>query len=192
MRPESRDQFLANADAAARAMGGTSFQDGIDLAKRNLEFLTELLNKVATPEMLRKGLDELEISPELESTLIQFVGAGPLVVRWLYKQLDESAKKTLPVLPNRRPPVPAKSQVEMLRYVNKLHFQHEVPLETAKQQAAKRFGCSVRTIERYWRDRKQILENGPKYTFNELIETILSTIGADLAEEAKANGPVGG
>jgi hypothetical protein len=163
MRPEMRDQFIANANAAAQSMGAESFQQGIDLARRNLAFLAELFDKIQTPELLMRSLDEFQISSELEVLLVQFVGAGPLLIRWLAKEFNESAQASLPALPNRRPPIAAKVQAEMLRFVNALHFEHNVALEAAKQQAALRYGCGIRTIERYWRDRKNILANGPKY-----------------------------
>jgi hypothetical protein len=190
MRPEMRDQFIANANAAARSMGAESFQDGIDLVRRNLAFLAELFDRIQTPELLVKSLDEFEVIPELEVLLVQFVGAGPLVLRWLAKKFNESAQESLPALPNRRPPIEAKAQVEMLRFVNDLHFEHDVPLEDAMKQAALKYGCGVRTIERYWQDRKNILANGPKYGFDELIKAVVATVSAEMAEGAQAKASV--
>jgi hypothetical protein len=103
-------------------------------------------------------------------------------------QANQSASETLPTLPNRRPAVKGKAQVEILRFVNDLHFQHRVALEGAKRRAAQRFHCSVRTIERYWREREQILKNGPNLHFNDLIEELIiaftASLEADLAEKS--------
>jgi hypothetical protein len=184
MRPEIRDQFIENANAVAQSLGAESFQFGIDLARRNLAFLVELFDKIQTPELLVKALDEFQTSPELEALLVQFIGAGPFVLRWLAMKFNESAQESLPALPNRRPPIEAKAQLEMLRFVNNLHFEHDVALEKAKKQAALKFGCGVRTIERYWRDRKNILANGPKYGLDEMLKAVLATVAAEIAEEA--------
>jgi len=190
MRPEMRDRFIANANAAALSMGAESFQVGIDLARRNLALLAEMFDKIQTPELLVKALDEFQTSPELEVLLVQFAGAGPFVLQWLAKKFNKSAQESLPALPNRRPPIKAKAQVEMLRFVNDLHFEHDVALEKAKEQAALRYSCGVRTIERYWRDRKNILANGPKYSFDELIKAVLATVAAEMAEEAQTKAVV--
>jgi hypothetical protein len=190
MRPEMRDQFIANANAAARSIGAESFQDGIDQVRRTLAFLAELFDRIQKPELLVKSLDEFRTSPEVEALLVQFVGASPFVLRWLAKKFNESAQESLPALPNRRPPIEAKAQVKMLRFVNDLHFEHDVPLEEAKRQAARKHGCSARTIERYWRDRKNILANGPKYSFDELIKAVVEVVAAEMADDAQAKAGV--
>jgi hypothetical protein len=192
MRPEARDQFLANANAVAEGLGGSSFQEGIAMTRKALAYLTQLLDSVQTPELLAKGLDELQLSPELENLLVQGVAAAPLILRWFAKDFNDTAQVTLPTLPNRRPAVPAKNQVEILQFINDLSFQHGVPLEDAKRRAARRFGCGPRTVERYWRQRKEILEKGPKYQFNELVEALrvacIESIAAERAERSLGNG----
>ena len=180
MRPEARDEFIANVNATAEALGGTTFQGGIDLVRQLLARLTERFDSIQTPELLAKGLDELNVSQEIESLMIQTAASGPLLLRWLYTQFNHSVSETLPTLSSRRPAVKGKTQVEILKFVNDLHFQHRVALEDAKRRAAQRFHCSVRTIERYWREREQILKNGPKLHFSELIEELTNTFKADF------------
>jgi len=183
MRPEVRDQFLANADAIAKGLGGSSFQEGIEMARKALAFLTQLFDSIQTPELFAKGLDELQLTNEQENLLVQGIAAAPLLLRWLAKDFIETTQETLPALPNRRPRVSAKNQLEILGYVNKLNFQQRVPLEIAKQRAAIRFHCSTRTVERYWHLRQEILENGPKYQFGELLDALKTAFAESVAEE---------
>lgn len=182
MRPEARDMFLANVDATAKAVGGTSFQDGIELVRKGLAKVTEMFEAVRTAELLRKGLDELSVTPEQESLLIQVAANGPLLARWAIMKLQEAATD-LPRPPNRRPPVTGKIQIAILRYINELHFQRGVELQHAKLRAAQKHGCSVRTVERYWRERKKILEYGPKLDFHELLNELITTIQADMSAD---------
>jgi hypothetical protein len=183
MRPEARDRFLANAEATAKSLGGESFQDGIDLARRTLAMLIGLFDAIRTPELLANALDEWDPGPELESLIVQCMADAPLLLRWILMQLNQSAQASLPTVPNRRPAVSGKTQVEIVRFVNELNFQHDVMLEDAKRRAAKRFGCSVRTVERYWRERKKILENGPKLHFNDLLKELFTAIQFDLQHD---------
>ncbi len=170
MRPEARDKFLQLADVAAKAAGGTSLQDGIDLVRRILANLTAMFDAIRTPELLTLRLDETEVTPEQEWLLLAAVQFGPQLARFVLRRLHRNAEATLPDIPNRRPAVDAGTQVRLLSFVNDLHFNHGVELEAAKHRAAQRFRCGVRTVERYWRERKEILANGPKMQFFDLIE----------------------
>lgn len=187
MRPEARDKLLANADSTARSLGGTSLQDGIEMARRTLAMLTALLDGVKTPELLAKGLDGLEVNPDMEGLMIQAAANGPLLLRWLAMKFNQSAEASLPRVPNRRPAVSGKTQVEILRFVNELNFLYDVHLGDAKQRAAQRFGCGVRTVERYWRQRKKILENGPQLHFHDLLNELITAIDADLKADPAVN-----
>jgi len=180
MQPEAREKFLRLADATAKELGGESFQGGIDLTRRCLSMLTGMFDSMKTPEMLAQRLDELEISIENERLMIALVGFGPQLLRWLFANLNRTAETTLPNFPNRRPAIAANKQIEMLRFMNDLHFNHAVELQKAKSRAARHFGCKVRTVERYWHDREEILANGPKPQFADLIEGIKAAIEADM------------
>jgi len=179
MRPEARDKFLKSADALAKELGGDSFQDGIVLARKLLKKLTEMFDSIQTPEMLAQRLDEMEIAPENEWLMLAIPGFSPQILRWILASLNRTAEKTLPQVPSRRPAVAANDQLKILRFINELHFDHGVELEKAKDRAARRFGCGVRTVERYWRERKEILANGPKPQFADLMEGIKADIEAD-------------
>jgi hypothetical protein len=179
MRPEARDKFLKLADATAKELGGDSFQDGIALARKWLSKLTEMFDSIRTPEMLAQRLDETEIAPENEWLMFALAGFGPQLLRWIFASLNRNAEVTLPNFPNRRPAIATNTQIEMLRFINDLHFNHAVELQKAKSRAAQRFGCGVRTVERYWREREEILANGPKPQFADLIEGIKAAIAAD-------------
>ncbi len=182
MRPEARDIFLANLDATAKALGGTNFQDGIDLVRKTLATLSEMFDSIRTPELAAKALDELAVTPEQESLLIQAAANGPLLLRWIITQFHDTAEG-LPALPTRPPAVTGKNQVAILRYVNDLHFKQGVKLGVAKIRAAQKHHCSVRTIERYWRERERILEFGPKLHFHELLPQLITTLLADMNAE---------
>lgn len=191
MRPEARERFLLAADSSARALGGSSFQDGIAIVRRTLAKLTELFDGVRTPELVVQSLDSLELTPELEEVLIQIVENGPLLVRWIVMNLHRSAEDNLPNLPTRAPAVTGRDQVEVIKHVNKLNFEYDVPMEAAKKRAAQRFGCSVRTVERYWQKKVEILASGPKYHFNDLLKEIKAAIEADMAADMTAvTGPI--
>lgn len=183
MRPEARDMFLANANATVKALGGTTFQDGINLVRKALAKLTEIFDSVQTPELLAKGLDELSVTPEQESMLIQAGASGPMLVRWIMMKLQETTTEDLPKLPSRRPAVSGRTQLSILRYVNDLHFSHGVKLEDAKLRAAQKHGCSVRTVERYWREREKILEHGPKLSFDDLLNQLIAAVQADIVAD---------
>jgi hypothetical protein len=115
--------------------------------------------------------------------MVQGMADAPLLLRWILMQLNQSAQTSLPTVSNRRPAVSGKTQGDIVRFVNELNFQHDVMLEDAKRRAAKRFGCSVRTVERYWRERKKILENGPKLHFNDLLKELFTAIQFDLQHD---------
>lgn len=145
-------------------------QDGIDLVRRLLAKLTAMFDAVRTPELLTQQLDEAEVTQEQEWLLLALVQFGPQLVRFIFRNLHRTAEATLPDIPNRRPAIDASAQVQLLSFVNDLNFNHGVELEAAKRRAALRFGCGVRTVERYWSGRTEILANGPKMQFFDLIE----------------------
>lgn len=179
MRPEARDEFLRSADATAKQVGGESFHGGIVLIRSWLPKLTELLDSVRTPEMLAQLLDETEMSIDNERLMLALAGFGPQLVRWIFAKLSRNAEATLPNFSNRRPAIAASVQIEMLQFINDLHFNQGLGLQDVKGRAARRFGCKVRTVERYWRERKEILANGPKLQFADLIDGIKVAIEAD-------------
>jgi hypothetical protein len=191
MRPESRDQFLASADVTAKALGGSCLQDGINIVRSTLAALTKIADMIQTPELVVKNLDELNITPEQERILIQFAAAGPLVVKWIIQKLHKSAEERLPTLPNRRPAVAAKTQIEILRFIDQQHFKYGIAKKYAKMRASQHFGCSKRTVERYWGDRKRIFEQGPKYHFEDLLDAVKAAMQADIADDLKGR-PEGG
>jgi hypothetical protein len=190
MRSEARDEFLRLVNAAARELGGSSFQDGIDLARGGLAWLTELLDSVRTPELLAQKLDETDFGPQTEWLMRALAGFGPQLLRWVLSFLNQTAEDTLPNVPNRPPAVAASDQLKMLRFINELHFDYGVELQQAKSRAAKRFGCGVRTVERYWRERREILANGPKPHFSDLIEGLKASFEAEHRSGSNGTTPL--
>jgi hypothetical protein len=186
MRPEAKEQLLANLDESARALGGTSIQDGIVLARRILAKLVEIMDTVQSREQLVKALDDWNVLPELESLMIQGAADAPRILRWMAMNTNKAANASLPSLPKGRPAVPAQKQVEIVEFVKDLYVQHGVQLEDAKRRAAKRCRCSIRTVERCWRDRRRILKDGPKYHFYELLSRLITVIMADFEAETAA------
>ena len=180
VRPEARDKVLVLADATARAVGGASFQDGIDKTRKLLSKLTEMLDSIRTPEMLARTLDELDVAPENEWLIFGLFKFGPHLVRWIFSKLNEETAKTLPAVPSRQPAVPASSQLKMLQFINDLSFKHGVEIEIAKQRAARKFGCGLRTVQRYWSKRVEILASGPEPQFSDVIEGIKTAIENDV------------
>lgn len=185
MRPEARERFLLAADSSARALGASSFQDAIATVRRLFVKLTEQSDMIQTPELASQVLDDLEIAPELEEILIQLMENGPLLARWGIMELYRMAGD-LPTLPSRQPAVSGRAQVEIVRFINKLNFEQNVPMQIAKKRAAQHFGCGVRTVERYWRERQRILANGPQYHFNDLLKEAKAIIDSDMAADTAA------
>jgi hypothetical protein len=83
----------------------------------------------------------------------------PQLLRFGLKILAKSAASTLPQLQTGRPKViPAHKAGEVLDYVSLLH-RKGCQWEIAKQRAAQKFGCNIRTIERLWSKRESIKVN---------------------------------
>jgi len=98
-------------------------------------------------------------------------GHLPQLLRWGLKKMADDAARTLPAMPAGRPAsMTANQREEALDYICKL-LRQGVSLDIAKQRAADRYGCSLRTIERYWAARKEPEEDKP--TLSEL-EAFLS------------------
>jgi hypothetical protein len=158
-------------------------QDGLNRTRKLLAFLTAIFDALQTPEQLAQGLDNLNVTPEIETLMIQLAGSGPLLLRWIITKFGEGAEKRLPKLPSGRQGVTAKTQLEILRYVDYLHYRQGTTKNVATMRAAQKFGCSVRTVQRYWDDRKRILKEGPKYHFNDLMNELVASLKADIAAD---------
>jgi len=186
MTPEERNRFLSLADQVAVKLGGESFEAGLQQVTPWVEKFYELLNKLRDHEQLISQLDQFELSPERMRLLFALVELGPEFLRYLASELEQIAAKTLPAPPERRPTVPAEIQYKMVKYVDWLYIGQGVPLGIAKMRTAEKFGWKLRTVNRYWKDRRQILESGPKMRLKDLIDGLKREFKLDFGKNLSA------
>lgn len=75
--------------------------------------------------------------------------------------MADDAARTLPAMSGGRPASMSTNEREEARdYIGKL-IRQGVSLDIAKQRAADKYGCSLRTIERFWAARREPEEDKP-------------------------------
>ncbi len=169
MNPEQRDRFLRAFDETAKSLGDVTLDQGLELASFFISKLHELFEKVKTRELLAYELEHNDASPEMSEILISFVEQLPKFARFAVVALDKAAKRDFPSPGEGRPTLPAVTQLEIVNYVQQLYIAKKVPVRTAMQRATTKFGWRLRTIQRCWSKRDQILESGPEIRFADVL-----------------------
>jgi hypothetical protein len=146
--------------------------------RKLLIWVLDGIEAIKTPEDLRSRLDSLPPMSKRDEAIALFISKSlPQLLRFGLKILAKSAASTLPQLQTGRPKViPLQRAHDVLDYVSLLH-RKGCSWEIAKQRAAERFGCNIRTIERLWSKRESIeLDNAPIAVS---VDDVINYLGSD-------------
>jgi hypothetical protein len=155
-----REKFVDAVEKSFKVMGAQDYESGIEPARRITTFAYEGVESIKTPDDLRAVLDALPPLSRREQLIGLLIAQNlPGILRFGLKIAAKKAASDLPALNSGRPPALSSQQGhEALDYVSKLNRQG-CSFEVAKSRTAQRFGCSLRTIERLWKDRAAFLNN---------------------------------
>lgn len=155
MRPELRDKILQIADTKVERFGMTGLEDAVDKACNGFEKLALAMSPIRTRQGLVEMLDKVELTPEQEAYAVPMAEHFPHVLREIIAHLFESALKDLPPQPSgRKRSLNFEESAEVCQYVAELYAKG-LDLKICKQRAAQRFGVSLSTVQRAWRQRGQ-------------------------------------
>lgn len=162
MDEKTREKIVASFEEAMRKVGAQSYDEGIESVARLFRFVSEGIEAMRTPDKLRETLDSLPPLSRRDKTILLFLATHlPHLLRWGLKWMAEDAVHTLPAMNGGRPNAMTSDEVqEALDYVVKL-LRQGVSLDIAKLRASQKFGCSLRTIDRYWAARENPAEDKP-------------------------------
>jgi len=159
---KTREKLVASFEEAIRAVGAPSYEEGFETLARLIRFAGEGIETIGTRDKLRETLDRLPPLSIRDRFICMFIaGHLPQLLRWGLRKMADDAARTLPAMPAGRPTsMTANQREEALDYICKL-LRQGVALEIAKQRTADKYGCSLRTIERYWAAREESAEESP-------------------------------
>lgn len=155
-----REEFVVAVEQMAIRLGAKSYEKGLDQAIRLVSCLLQLMESIRTKEALRTALDSLETPTKSEERKILFaIRYMPQFIRITSGLAITKFLTALPAFaPGRPQRMTAEEGEKLLNFISGLHRQG-VPLGIAKQRAAARFHCSVRTVERLWGERGETRED---------------------------------
>jgi len=179
MNPEQRDRFLHAFDETAKSLGDMTLDQALELASRLISKLHELFEKVKTRELFAYELEHSDVSPEMSEALISFAEQFPRFARFAAVKLAKVAARDFPSPGEGRPTLSAVAQVEIVKYVQQLYVEKKFRLRLAMQRAAMKFGCSLRSVQRCWSKRDQIIESGPEMRFADVLSAFKEKWEAD-------------
>lgn len=172
MSPEQRDRFLHALDETAKSLGDVTLDQGLEIANLFISTLHELFEKVKTRELFAYELEHNDLSPEMGELLISFAEQLPRFARFAVDKASNAVIRDLPSPVEGRPTLPAVAQLEIVKYVQHLYVEKKVPVRVAMQRAADKFNCGLRSVQRCWKKRDQILEQGPEMRFPDVLSAI--------------------
>jgi hypothetical protein len=180
------EKMIAAFDKDLRMVGAASFEEAIEqtikltgILSNWILFLHNFLQQHRTIESLRDALiNESSLTERDESLLLFALENLPQMVREGLTVIAAGAKATLPPpRAGRRRVFTAADSKKVLDYVSYLN-RSGATMPIAKVRAAQKFGCSKRTIDRMWTDRKSTFSEGPP-SIQALLSTILKAGEAD-------------
>jgi hypothetical protein len=167
---ETREKMIVAIDQAGRMAGAPNFEKGMEQARMVCGIVTNLfifvnnfIQPIQTIEDLREALDSrMSLSEKEQAYLLFALENMPQMLRSGISGIAKRAASTLPPPPaGRKRALTAPQAQEALDYVSQLN-RKGTPMHVAKGQAAQKFGCGRRTIERLWASRESIpLEDQP-------------------------------
>jgi hypothetical protein len=157
-----RERMIAALEKAFCEAGSESYEDGIKVATKLTNWLSNGLRSIQTIEQLRQTLDSCEPISKAEEKLALFaLEHMPSLVRVGLKLAAKKAAATLPPPPSGRPSaLDASGKEAVLDYIAEL-IRKGASMEAAKLRAAQKFNCSKRTVQRLWTNRESIAEDKP-------------------------------
>ncbi len=164
MEDQMRERMVVALEQVVRMAGAPSFEEGMRQAKTLLGtvsswilFANNFIEPIQTSEDMRKALDSRMSLSEGEQTLLLITLENlPQMLRLAFASVVKEVAATLPPAHvGRRPSFTPEESKTVLDYVSHLNrMGAEMPI--AKDRAARKFGCSRRTIDRMWTHRKSI------------------------------------
>lgn len=160
MDEKIREKMVSALENAVHTAGAKDYEDGMNQATKLIEFAHNGVQSIRTIKGLRATLDSCPpMSKSEEKVALLTLNLLPQLFRIALKMA--AAKATLPPPSGGRPrATTANKTQEVLDFVSEL-FRKGSRLNVAKDRAAKKYGLSLRTIERLWSKRESILEDEP-------------------------------
>ena len=155
MKKESRDRLLDTYDHAFELLGLTSFAEGLNLVRKELEKAAQTLRMAKTRQGLEAHLaKDPEPSPEQLEATLRGIRLLPYQIRKILPQAAMELTKKLPHDPGGRPSaINSDETPRICEEIGKLLGQG-LKLIDAQRRVAQRQGVRVRTIQRAWQKRK--------------------------------------
>lgn len=173
MDEKTREKMVSALENAILAAGAKDYEAGMAQASKLIAFLHNNVQMMQTKDAFRKTLDSCsEVSKSEEKIALMGLTMMPHLLRIGLKMAAKKAENTLPALPGGRPrAISATEAREILRFISGLH-EKGTSFKAAKERASRRYGISLRTIERLWSKRIAIDEDKP--TIEDVLDLISS------------------
>jgi len=171
LNEKTREKMVKAAEEAILSLGEPTFEDGMKKAVKLLEFVTDRVRDIQTPDDFRAVLDAFGPLPRKDEILTLFAMRNlPSLLRFALQRVAKHATADLPASPGGRLPVlKAQQAKEAVDYVWELN-RKGAPMDAARLRASQKFGCSRRTIDRLCANRGSEPEDKP--TMAEVIAAI--------------------
>lgn len=174
-----REKLVDALEKSFRAVGAADYGSGIEQARKLIAFASDGIESIKTADDLRTALDSCSPLKKREELMCLLLAQSlPGLLRLGLKLAAKKAASDLPPLNNGRPPALSRMQAkEAIDYVSKLH-RSGCQFEAAKFRTAQKFQCSLRTIERLWKERSRYLEDPSEHiTLDDALRFIASEEG---------------
>jgi hypothetical protein len=169
-----REKIIAAVEKSIQTAGAKDYQSAMEQARKLLAFLYEGVESMKTPDDLRAMLDRCPpLSKREEMIYLLLTKNLHHVVRLGLKAAAKKATSDFPA--GGRPPALSKQEAqEALDYVARLN-RMGCPFAISKSRAAQKYSCTVRTIERLWKDRSAFNEDTalPEVTIDEALSHLI-------------------
>ena len=177
MDEKLREKFVSAIENAMRVAGANDYNEGMQTARKLLEWACNNVRSIQTLDDLRAALESCPPLSKREEMIGLFLANRlPQVIRFGLKIAAKRAADTVPSMKGGRPlAIPPQRVGEVLDYVSKMN-RIGCSFETAIQRASQRFGPSERTIERLWAKRASISDEEPviEITLEEALKYLAS------------------
>jgi hypothetical protein len=158
MKKETCDQFLNVADDIFRTVGKPSFVEGMSWVCVKLGELLHLLEYMSSKSKVERFLAEIpEPDPEEAKQTLAVLRKLPIELRKIMPEALKRIAKILPHEPGGRPvALTPKDRKEVCKKIGSL-LAVGLSLRDAQSRVARQKGVSLRTTQRVWQSRKQLM-----------------------------------
>lgn len=149
MDERRREEFVTAVEQTAVRFGARSYEGGLDQVIVLCSRLLNFMESIRTKDALRNVLASADEPTKSEERMILFfIRHSPQFVKIVCSLAFAKFVAALPPFaPGRPRAFNPEQRDKLVDFIYALHRQ-KVPFAVAKQRAAQRFGCSVRTVER--------------------------------------------